>query len=115
VRVGGHANRSEFVRDLIRGRLVERAWEADQEAVGTITLVYDHGKRRLAEKLTDEQHHHHDQVLASTHVHLDEKLCAEMIMVRGRAGGIRALAERLGRQKGVLHANLAIGSTGKDL
>jgi CopG family nickel-responsive transcriptional regulator len=41
----GYTNRSEAVRDLIRIALTEDRWEdSEAEVVGTITLVYDHGK-----------------------------------------------------------------------
>ena len=111
----GYGNRSEFLRDMIRGRLVDRAWELDEEAVGTITLVYDHHVRRLNEKLTDLQHDHHEVILATTHVHLDHHHCVEVILVRGRAGRIRAIADALQKQKGVLHGGLSMSSTGKGL
>ena len=111
----GYGNRSEFLRDMIRGRLVDRAWESDEEAVGTITLVYDHHARRLNEKLTDLQHDHHEVILATTHVHLDHHHCVEVILVRGRAGRIRAVADALKKQKGVLHGGLSMSSTGKGL
>jgi CopG family nickel-responsive transcriptional regulator len=109
------ANRSEFIRDLIRERIVHDAWKNNEEAVGTITLVFDHDTRDLAHKLTHLQHHHHDAILATTHVHLTEDLCAEMIMIRGRAAEIEALANDLRRHKGVLHADVSIGSSGKPL
>jgi hypothetical protein len=32
-----------------------------QPAVGTVTLVYNHHVRDLSEKLTEQQHSHHDQ------------------------------------------------------
>ena len=53
--------------------------------------------------------------MASTHVHLTHHLCAEMIMVRGRAGQIRALTDALHQLKGVLHATLSMSSTGRAL
>lgn len=112
---GRFKNRSEFIRDMIRSRLVELEWEKDAEAIGTITLVYDHETRRLSDKLTQLQHKHHNAVLATTHVHLDQHLCAEMIMVKGRAHVIQDLSEVLGQQKGVLHASLSMSSTGKQL
>ena len=31
----GYANRSEFIRDLIRDHLVEKQWEEDEEAILT--------------------------------------------------------------------------------
>ena len=110
-----HGNRSEFLRDLIRARLVSEEWKANEEAIGTITLVFDHAVRYLSHKLTDVQHEHHAAVLATTHVHLDKHLCAEMVMVRGRPREIEEIAERLGREKGVLHAGITMSSTGKKL
>ena len=116
VKESGYTNRSEFLRDIIREKLVEREWQSKaKEVVGTITLVYDHHARLLGEKLTDIQHDHHEAILATTHVHLDHDMCAEMIMMRGRADRIRAVADRIRQQKGVLHASLSISSTGRDL
>ncbi len=108
-------NRSEFIRDLIRKRIVEDEWKQDEEAIGTITLLYNHETRLLSAKLTSLQHHHHELVLATTHVHLDRVLCAEMIMVKGKASHIEEMTELLRQQKGVLHAALSMSTTGKHL
>jgi len=110
-----YGNRSEFIRDLIRDHLVQLEWQTDDQMLGTISLVYDHHVRGLTERLTEQQHGFRGSVLATTHVHLDHHLCAEMIMVRGRGRDIQALANRLQREKGVLHAKLATGTTGKHL
>jgi CopG family nickel-responsive transcriptional regulator len=110
-----YGNRSEFLRDMIRERLVRQQWEADRQVVGSILLIYDHHQRLLSEKLTDLQHRHHDDILASTHVHLDHRMCAEVIIMRGRAGHIRAIADQLRQQRGVLHASISLGSTGQEL
>jgi len=115
VREGHYANRSEFIRDLIRDRLVEKEWERNEEAVGTITLVYNHHTRGLADRLTHVQHHHHEVILASTHIHLDAELCAEIVVVKGQAQRVQTLADMRRQQKGVLHATLSISSTGKHL
>jgi CopG family nickel-responsive transcriptional regulator len=111
-----YTNRSEYIRDLVRAKLVEDQW-ADEHAhvVGTLTLIYDHHAYQLDRKLTDLQHHHHQTVLATTHVHLDEHLCAEMIMMRGHPAELREIADRAGQQKGVLHWALSLSSTGKHL
>ncbi len=110
-----YANRSEFIRDMIREQLVERQWQEDRQSLGTITLLYNHHLHKLSEKLTDLQHDHHQSILVSTHVHLDKHLCAEVLLVKGRASRIRKLADLLRQQKGVLHAALSISSTGKTL
>ncbi|MBW2736839.1 MAG: nickel-responsive transcriptional regulator NikR, partial [Deltaproteobacteria bacterium] len=92
----GRQNRSEAIRDLIRGQLVEEEWRAgDNETVGTVTLVYDHKKRDLSDKLVETGHQHHDAIVASMHVHLDHDYCLEVIAMRGRADDLRHLAESL--------------------
>ncbi|MGE3536728.1 MAG: nickel-responsive transcriptional regulator NikR [Candidatus Tectimicrobiota bacterium] len=112
----GYTNRSEFVRDMIRDHLVAHEWQsAQQETLGTVTLVYNHHIRQLSEKLIELQHHHYHAIMASTHVHLDHNLCAEVILVRASAAQIQELADHLRQQKGVLHATLSISSTGEHL
>jgi len=110
-----YKNRSEFVRDMIRKELVEREWKSNAVVIGTVTLIYDHHTRGLNDKLTALQHDHVDSILASTHVHLDHALCAEMIMMKGRQTELRALADQLQKQQGVLHAALSLSTTGKSL
>lgn len=115
VEESNYSNRSEFIRDLIRSHLVEKEWHTSKELLGTITILFDHHCHGLCERLTHQQHHFIGKVLASTHIHLDEHLCAEMIMVRGSGKDIKELADLLRREKGVLHASLSSGSMGKIL
>jgi len=110
-----YANRSEFIRDLIRARLVERRWRRNARAVGTITLIYDHHRHQLADKLTDLQHDYHREIMGTMHIHLDHDLCIEAILVKGRARMIEELTNRLQREKGVLHASLSMGAVGKEM
>lgn len=112
----GYANRSEAIRDLIRGALVEDEWRReDAETVGTVTLVYDHHTRDLAEKLTDHQHAHHDSIISTLHVHLDAHYCLEVVVVRGPACQVRRLADELIGTKGVKHGKLVMSTTGREL
>ena len=115
VKEAKYTNRSEFVRDMIRDHLVERQWKQDGECLGTVTLVYNHNLRQLGEKLTKVQHHHHRHILATTHVHLDEELCAEVVIIKGKAHDIQHVADELRQQKGVLHATVSMSTTGKRL
>src|SRR3989338_4060082 len=81
----GYTNRSEAIRDLIRDSLVKDEWEeGDKETVGTITLVYDHHTRELTHTLTDLQHHHHKSIISTTHIHLDQHNCLEVLVVKGK-------------------------------
>jgi CopG family nickel-responsive transcriptional regulator len=111
-----HSNRSEAIRDLIRDALVSEEWEsATLETVGTITIVYSHDKRELTDTLTDLQHGYYDSIISSMHIHLDEHNCLEVIVVRGKAKDIKAIADRLIGTKGVKHGKLSVTTTGKHL
>ena len=112
----GYVNRSEAIRDLIRAALVEDAWsQEDGETVGTVTLVYDHHTRDLADKLTEHQHSHHQAIISALHVHLDAHNCLEVVVVKGRAGEVRRLADELIGTKGVKHGKLVMTTTGHEL
>ena len=112
----GYTNRSEAFRDLIRDELVQQAWESpDSEVVGTVTLVYDHHVRMLNEKLTDMQHDHHQQILSTLHVHLDHDNCLEVLVVKGTAQHVQAIAEKIISTKGVKHGRLTLTTSGKEL
>lgn len=111
----GYTNRSLAVADMIRDRLVEhRQTFGDQEIAGTVTLVYDHHKPHLLELLTDIQHDHGDLIIATLHVHLDHHNCLEVLAVRGQAGRVKTVADRLIGAKGVKHGKLTITATGKE-
>lgn len=113
IREKGYSNRSEALRDLVRDALVRRQWEEeDAEVVGTITLIYDHNKHELTDRLIDLQHDHHQHILATMHIHLDEDHCLEVLAVRGPARTVQRIADLLLSQKGVKHGKLTITSTG---
>jgi CopG family nickel-responsive transcriptional regulator len=104
-----YPNRSEAVRGLMRDALIEEVIDReDTEAMGVITLIYDHHAGRIAERLTELQHGHLDQVVTTTHVHLDESRCLEVILLRGPAGNVRELADRLIGIKGVETGRLVL-------
>jgi CopG family transcriptional regulator, nickel-responsive regulator len=106
-----YPNRSEAVRGLMRAALIEETiTNDDSEAMGVVTLIYDHHVSRIARRLTDLQHHHLDRVVTTTHVHLDEKRCLEVIMLRGPAKEIRDLADDLIGTKGVETGRLVLAS-----
>ncbi len=112
----GYANRSEAIRDLIRAMLVEEQWrDAKGKVAATVTLVYDHHNRLVAERLGDIQHHHTDLVVSATHVHLDNDNCLEVVILRGEAARVRSLADELIACKGVKHGSAVLTTEGRDL
>ncbi len=115
VRDKNYQNRSEAIRDLIRDALVREEWEKDEEIVGTITLIYDHHRHDLSEKLTANQHDHHDEIISAMHVHLDHDNCLEVLAVRGSPAKVRHIADRLITMRGVKHGKLVTTTSGRNL
>jgi CopG family transcriptional regulator, nickel-responsive regulator len=106
-----YPNRSEAVRGLMRAALVEEAVAHDEgEAMGVVTLIYNHHAGRVAERLTELQHMHVDRVVSTTHVHLDVDRCLEVILLRGTAKIIRELSDGLIGTKGVETGRLVLSS-----
>jgi CopG family nickel-responsive transcriptional regulator len=105
-------NRSEAIRDLIRRRLVEDDVENDEgEAIASLTLLYDHEQRDLAERLVEAGHAHRARVLSTLHVHLDHRLCLEVQVLQGEAAELRTYADHLIALRGVKHGKLVLSST----
>jgi CopG family nickel-responsive transcriptional regulator len=112
----GYGNRSEAIRDLIRDSLVRDQWDKGAgEAVGIVTLVYNHDTRELADRLTDLQHRHFESIVSTLHVHLDEHHCLEILVVRGKAADLKGIADRLIGTRGVKHGTFSATVEGKSL
>jgi CopG family nickel-responsive transcriptional regulator len=110
----GYATRSEAIRDLIRAHLIREesneVKNGSAEQVAVVTLVYDHHARELAARLIDKQHHHHHLVVSSLHVHLGERHCLEVSVLRGPPAQVRHLGEELLSIRGVLHGDITYTS-----
>ena len=105
------ATRSEAIRQLLRKSLTEQAWAADaRDAAATLTLVYDHHRTQLSDRLLELQHQHTDVVVATSHVHLDHNNCLEVIFLRGRAKVVRDFAARLQGLKGIRKGQLVVAN-----
>ncbi len=110
-----YTNRSEAIRDLIRDDLVKAEWRENKEIAGAITLIYDHHKRELVNKLMDIQHDFGSVIISAQHIHLDHDNCLEIIAVRGNPRKAKELADNLKSAKGVKHATLSMATAGKDI
>ena len=116
IRERGYQNRSEAVRDILRGQLstLHKTKYHSPFCVANLSYVYNHHERDLAERLTVIQHHHHDLVVASTHVHLDHDNCLETLMLRGATQLVQKLSDALTAERGVRHGKLNLIPVEKD-
>jgi len=111
----GYSNRSEAIRDLIRQDLVDQEWHEGVEVAGAVTLIYNHHKRELLNKITDIQHDFQELIISSQHIHLDHHNCLEIVAVKGDPVKVKKLADMLKAVKGVKHGTLSMSTTGKRL
>ncbi len=111
-----YQTRSEAIRDLIRGVLVQREWEeTDKEIAGVLSLVYDHHVSDLAQRLVEIQHDHHDIILTSLHIHLDHDNCLEVLILKGPGEAMQKLSQKLISTRGVKYGKLTLATTGQNL
>jgi|WetSurMetagenome_2_1015567.scaffolds.fasta_scaffold02587_7 CopG family transcriptional regulator, nickel-responsive regulator len=103
----GYSSRSEFIRDLIREKIIEDEWkDQTNEVFGVLTLTYDHHQRELAQKIMDIQHDSYVHVLCTTHIHLCHDLCLETIIIKGNPREIETLSGEISGLRGVRAAKL---------
>jgi len=106
-------NRSEAIRDLIRNKIIEEKEIKEAEnVVGTITLIYDHHKSGLSEKMNQIQHDYHCLFKSNLHLHLNRDFCLEVIVVEGLQSKLKKVSSKLIALKGVKHGKLTVTKIG---
>ena len=112
----GYRNRSEAIRDLIRNRMVKQDWkDEDKEIVGILSLIYNHEKSEVTEKLNHIQHEHIGAIVSTTHIHLDSHNCLEVVILKGKSRDIEKISDLLQSTKNVKHGGLLRTTTGEEL
>ena len=104
----GYANRSEAVRDLLRGELerTQRRKGAAGDCIACLSYVFNHHEHDLAERITSLQHEHHELTISTMHAHLDHDHCLETVILRGEAAAVQQFADRVCAERGVHHGNV---------
>jgi len=95
--------RSSAIQVAMRGFLTDHRWTVEKDAIitGALTMIYEHDVGGITDTLTHIQHHHIDLISSTTHVHLDEHNCLEIIAVKGAVNEIQRLAKKLMTTRGV--------------
>lgn len=107
-----YSNRSEAVRDLVRNALVSESIQKIKGNIfGVLVFIYDHHKRELEKELTNIQHNHYHNIIATTHVHIDHDNCLEVILLKGISSKVKTISEKIISLKGVKHGKLTLTTT----
>ncbi|MDD5746905.1 MAG: nickel-responsive transcriptional regulator NikR [Candidatus Omnitrophica bacterium] len=111
-----YANRSQAIADLMRNKLIERDWQKkNAQVVATVSLVYNHHRREVVNKVMDIQHDYQRLIISTQHIHLDHDNCLEIIASKGKARDIVGLTHRLRGVKGTKHVSFTATTSGKQL
>jgi CopG family transcriptional regulator, nickel-responsive regulator len=108
MRARRYANRSEAIRDLVRGGLQQSDYQHahGRHCIATLSYVYEHAARMLPQRLTQEFHDHHDLAQATLHVHIDQENCLEVTVLRGRSDDVKEFADHVIAERGVRYGHV---------
>jgi CopG family nickel-responsive transcriptional regulator len=109
LRAIGYKDRSKGLQVAMRNFITEYTWKGAKSTcgAGAVLLTYDHRSHGVQEALTDVQHYYKDSINSTTHIHLDESRCLEIISVKGSLERIQAMAKDLMKTKGVSQLKLS--------
>jgi len=106
----GYEDRSRALQIAMTNFITEYTWttEKGRAGVGAILFTHSHPPHGLQEALVDVQHQYRDVVNSTTHIHLDESRCLEIVSVRGQTDKIQELARKLMKTRGVNQLKLSV-------
>lgn len=99
----GYKNRSEAFRDLLRRELAQDQLHdsSETECMAVVSFGFDHHARSLPARMTEQQHAHHESIIASMHVHASHERCVEVVVIRGKYKSISPLAQEMIAETGI--------------
>lgn len=93
--------RTEALKSLMREAFARDEWTKGDFVAGNVSLVYDHHKPGIVQKLLAAQHDFCEEIVCSQHVHLDGADCMEIVVLRGKAARIKEILNRFRQIKGL--------------
>lgn len=90
----GETNRSRFIASIIAEKISEIV---QRPMASIIVYVYDHEVGEVVKNVTEIQHEFRDVIRATTHIHLDDRNCLEVIHALGDSDRIKELVTRISR------------------
>ena len=107
LKAGNYASRSEFVRDIIREKVVKDSWDDESTVhIGVLTTIYDHHQTDLVTKKIAIEHDTNLEIICTNHIHLDHSNCLETSTLRGLGKDIVKFKEQISGLKGIKFCEL---------
>ena len=103
MRQRGYSSRSEAIRDAIRDLLSEFELSRFQtgKVTATITVISEHERHDVDERLMRLRHEHDEIVSSNMHIHLGETYCLEVFITEGEAEEVLNFIGRIRAMRGI--------------
>jgi len=104
-----YEDRSKAIHDAVRSFISEFEWmqKDSGQITGAVLVLYYLDKPGLLDEITKVQHQFKNVISSTTHLHLEENKCLEMIAVKGNTQEVRNLTQTLMTKKGVKQVKVA--------
>lgn len=104
-----YEDRSKAIHDAVRSFISEFEWmqKDSGQITGAVLVLYYLDKPGLLDEITKVQHQFKNVISSTTHLHLEENKCLEMIAVKGNTQEVRNLTQKLMAKKGVKQVKVA--------
>jgi len=104
-----YQDRSKAIHDAVRSFISEFEWMQKEsgQITGAILVLYYLDKPGLLDEIMKVQHQFKNVISSTTHLHLEENKCLEMIAIRGNTQEVRNLTQALMAKKGVKQVKVA--------
>lgn len=97
------SSRSDGLRKLIREKLTQEAIvDPEKNIFATLSLIYSHKEHHFSEEITEIQHRYYEYIISTTHIHLNEEYCFEVIILRGKSKFVCNIAQLILSLKGII-------------
>jgi CopG family nickel-responsive transcriptional regulator len=106
----GYSSRSEAIRDAVRGILSEYELSRFErgKVTSTITVISEHEKHDVDERLTRLRHEHDEIISGNMHIHLGKTYCLEIFITEGEVEEVLNFIGRIRAMRGIQQVKYTI-------
>jgi len=107
---GNYSSRSEVIRDAVRDLLsqFELSKFEKGKVTATITVISEHERHDVDEKLMRLRHEHDEIVSANMHIHLGEAYCLEVFITEGEIEKVTNFIRKIRGMRGIQQVKYTI-------
>jgi CopG family nickel-responsive transcriptional regulator len=99
----GYSSRSEAIRDALRTFLSEYELDRFEEGrvTATVTVISEHEKRNVNERLMRLRHEYDDITSGNMHIHLGKTYCLEIFITEGESSEVLDFIRKIRSLRGI--------------